>query len=130
MRRGAVASLSALALLTLPWPRVVAAQEATPLEQIDPDLRCTIWSGAILQLMGEADGKTAITAAFTFFMGRFEGRTGEAIEQAMTKERIELVTADMAASTEFCAGQMQVLGDRLSNFGRELQRMDGSAEGQ
>ncbi|MEZ5695053.1 MAG: hypothetical protein R3E18_01060 [Sphingomonadaceae bacterium] len=130
MRREAVASLAALALLAMPWPGAVAAQEAAPMEQIDPDLRCTIWSGALLQLMSDAEGKAGITAAFTFFMGRFEGRTGEAIEQAMTPERIELVTADMGASTEFCAGQMKVLGDRLSNFGRELQRMDDSAEDQ
>ncbi|MBD3729175.1 MAG: hypothetical protein IE933_05660 [Sphingomonadales bacterium] len=100
-----------------------SAQDDPPPSETDPDLRCTIWAGATLNLATDPELRNGMVAAFTFFMGRFEGRTGEAIEQAMTPEVIARETSDMPALTQFCLPQLSVLSDRLNNFSTELDKL-------
>lgn len=124
MNRIAAAALP-LAMAMLPAGFAIPAHaqgEAQPAASAtaDPDLRCAVWSAALLGNVKDGDAKLGLTAAFTYFMGRFEGRTGQSIEQAMTPEVVKGETGDMAGLTSFCLPQMEAMGKRLTAFGEQL----------
>ena len=89
-------------------------------EETDEDLRCAIWSAALLDLVGQTDSRIGVTAAFTYFAGRYEGRTGKDLGKAMTPELVKQEIADMPALTALCQPRMAELGDRLDSLGSTL----------
>jgi len=124
MRRGrgwaAVWLASAmLASAMMAGPGMASAQDdvAPP---VDEDLRCAIWAGALLNLAEDADARAALTGAFSYFAGRFEGRGGKTVDHAMTAALIERETRDLAALSRLCEPRMLSLADRLDNFAASL----------
>lgn len=89
-------------------------------QEVDPDLRCAIWSAALLDLVGQTDSRVGVTAAFTYFTGRYEGRTGQVLGEVMTPELVQSQIADMQGLTQLCQPRMAELGERLDTLGSAL----------
>lgn len=128
MGRATAILLTAAALATLGSGAVAqdSAAEAEP--AIDSDLRCAIWSAALLDLVGQTDSRIGVTAAFTYFTGLYEGRTGESLGEAMTPGLVQREIADMQALTQLCQPRMAELGDRLDMLGSTLAKARPASE--
>lgn len=122
------ASLASLALWAAPANAVTQGHtshaQAGQDEQIASDLRCTVWTATMLGLMSDDDADSdaiaGVMTGFAYFMGRFEGRSGQLVEEAMTVELIEREAADLDALAEECLPRLAELGERLSNFSEFL----------
>lgn len=96
-------------------------QEGSAIAEMDPDLRCAVWSAGVLQLVGDTDVKTGVTAAFTYFAGRYEGSTGQPLERAMTAEVVAAAMAEFPALSQDCQPRMVELGNRLNGLSDKLE---------
>lgn len=114
--RRALLALGALFLAT-----ATAAQSPAG-ETIDPDLRCAVWAAVAGGYAEAGEERAGYDAVFTYFMGRFEGRGGQRIEDFMTAELIVSEFADWEALTAFCQPRAVELGARLVTFGEALQQ--------
>lgn len=117
MRRSTVRLLGAAALAAMAGGAL--AQDSAE-QEVDPDLRCAIWSAALLDLVGQTDSRVGVTAAFTYFAGRYEGRTGKSLGDVMTSDLVQAQIADMQGLTQLCQPRMAELGDRLDTLGSAL----------
>ena len=117
MRRSTVRLLGAAALAAMAGGAL--AQDSAE-QEVDPDLRCAIWSAALLDLVGQTDSRVGVTAAFTYFTGRYEGRTGKSLGDVMTSDLVQAEIADMQGLTQLCQPRMAELGDRLDTLGSAL----------
>ena len=118
------ARIAALAAGAIMLSGAASAQEAAT-EPVDPDLRCAIWAAVAGGALEQEAERASYDAVFTYFMGRFEGRTGARIEDAMTPERIVSETQDWEAATRTCQPRALELGERLVALGASLQQSAG-----
>lgn len=120
MRRPRATLLAAAALAALGSGAVAQDTVDQPQSIVDSDLRCAIWAAALLDLVGQTDSRIGVTAAFTYFAGLYEGRTGESLGDAMTPDLVQREIADMQSLALLCQPRMVELGDRLDMLSSTL----------
>ena len=131
MRRLA-ASLAALAACASP---VIALHAQEPLApDAKESLQCAIWASYFsVEYQDQPEGE-ALTNALNYFVGRYEGLTGQGIDQAVD-EALIVETADaLDALTPVCADRMEAYGSRMVDWSKSLhavgERIEGSEVGQ
>jgi len=110
-------ALAAALLLSAP----AAAQQATPQENLD----CAVWAVFMLDKLPDEQDDAAIsslTFALVWFIGQYEGQTGEVIDTAMAARATEMDNVAIARLTVTCAWRLQSFADRLSNLGGQLSK--------
>lgn len=103
-------------------PPPVVAQDAgdvktTPAE----DLNCAMWASYRLGSLeeGAAPNVTVgLTAATTWFVGLYEGKTGKVINPALKALSNRSTAADIDALQPGCLARMAAFGERLTDFAK------------
>ncbi|MEE4199118.1 hypothetical protein [Erythrobacter sp.] len=130
MVRGGTIALAAGALLATP---VLAQDGAAPSEggfTPEDDLDCALYVGA---LMAESeaeltpDSRTALTGAFTYFVGRYEAKRGTRLAEAFAARYAEYQNADPTQIAQTCSVRMRSFGGRLERL-RQAQAVLPSGE--
>lgn len=115
---------AALAALALPFALVPAiafaadepvAADGTSLQ----DIQCAAWAAYVVGTSDDPEITTAFGYAMTFFIGMYEGKTGQHFTEAMLVEAEKVETDEVLreAIESVCLPRMQVMGERLADFG-------------
>lgn len=102
----------ALALAALP----AAAQAATPAENLD----CAIWTSATMDENNDPEVVTGLGYTLSWFIGLYEGATGQSIDDAMVARAVSMTDAEFSKLEPICIKRMQGFGDRLSTLANRL----------
>lgn len=108
------AATAALALSALP----AQAQDAAP---VDPDLRCAAWALVASAQEQDATKKRGLGFIMSYFVGRYEARTGGKIETQITPQTVPTLVGDIEQANEACGPMAQSYGDRLNQMIAHLQ---------
>ncbi|WP_144098097.1 hypothetical protein [Croceicoccus sediminis] len=108
-----IAAAAALGLSALP----AAAQETAP----DPDLRCATWALVAGSQEQDEGRKRGLGFMMSYFMGRYEARTGGKIETKITPETVPTLLGNVEEANKSCAPQAQSFGARLGQTINGLQ---------
>jgi hypothetical protein len=109
--------LFAVAASSLVLPSSVSAQAATAEENLD----CAIWSSVQVALIDDEKTKNGLSIAVAWFIGQYEGQTGQNIDDAMVVRANQMTDADLPALTEPCVGRFGAFGSRLIELSQRLQ---------
>lgn len=97
---------------------------------IDPNLRCAIWAAVAGGEFEQGPARATYDSVFTYFMGKFEGGTGERLDMAMTPQVVITVVEDWIPVTAACELEALDLGERLADLGAHLHKApDGAGDG-
>jgi hypothetical protein len=107
------------ALLLIAAAPAAAQDQGTPTENLD----CAIWAAYLIGTTEDADASQGLGFALSWFVGLYEGQTGEPIDAAMRARVATMTQDDLVAVEKRCIPRMQAYGDRLTQLGDELQAM-------
>ncbi len=93
-----------------------AAQQATAAQNLD----CAVWSAYQVGVSDDEDVKNGLSIAVAWFIGLYEGQTGQSIDAAMAARSAELDDADVEALTEGCIARFSAFAERLGTLGTSL----------
>lgn len=108
-----IAAAAALGLSALP----AAAQDAAP----DPDLRCATWALVAGSQEQDEGRKRGLGFMMSYFMGRYEARTGGKVETKINPQTVESLLGNVEKANETCAPLAQSFGARLGQTINGLQ---------
>lgn len=106
------------------------SQAQTVVSPDDPDLRCAV-IGLAIAGMGAGDNQQmqAGTLIALYYIGRLEGRVpGLDLEESIFAVSQNLSPAQIDAERLRCAGEVQAMGETMTDIGRNLQRRGGGAQ--
>jgi len=103
---------STLLLLASP----AAAQQATPPENLD----CAVWAAYQVGVSDYDEVMNGLSIAVAWYIGLYEGQTGQPINAAMAARSAELDEAGVEALAEGCIGRFAAFADRLSTLGASM----------
>lgn len=86
-----------------------AAQQATAAQNLD----CAIWSAYQVGVSDDEDDRNVLSIAFAWFIGLYEGQTGQPIDTAMEARSAELDDADVEAIGGVCMDRFAAFSERL-----------------
>lgn len=112
MRRALL--LAAAAGLSLAAP--AAAQKATVQQNLD----CAIWSAYQVGVAQDPEVASGFSIAVSWFIGLYEGQTGQLIDDAMRKRTAELDEAAIDRLTAPCIARFGEFADRLGKLGSAM----------
>lgn len=104
-----LAATTAAAALAL---SAVAANAATP-APADPDLRCAAWAMVAGAQEKDEAKKRGLGFMMSYFMGRYEGRTGGKIEAQIKPDKIGALIGNVPEANKTCAAVAQSFGQRF-----------------
>ena len=109
-------------LLALAAAAPAAAQSAPALSADEIDERCAIWASAMVATAAPEDAQASqgLGYTMTWFIGRYEGRTGRKLDESWNTTAVDAVVADMAGHAELCLPLMEDLGARLTSWGEAI----------
>jgi hypothetical protein len=111
---------AALAALALPVP--LQAQEPT-FATAEESLKCAMWASYYVATYQGQDEEAVFVHALNYFVGRYEGLTGQGIDTA-TDEQLILGTAnEIDALTPVCTEKMIAYGERMADWGAILAKI-------
>jgi hypothetical protein len=108
----ALPSFAFLAAGLLMAAPLAAQQHSIPQENLD----CAIWAA---YQAGEADDyetENGFALAMVWFIGLYEGQTGQKIDRPLAERTIQLNEADIDALTSGCVRRFMDFGGRLENL--------------
>ena len=105
---------AALGLAAMP----AAAQEAAP---VDPDLRCATWALVASSQEQDEGKKRGLGFMMSYFMGRYEARTGGEVETKIKPDTVMPLLGDLDDANKTCAPRAQAFGQRLGETINGLQ---------
>jgi hypothetical protein len=105
-------ALAAAMLLATP----ASAQQATPQENLD----CAVWAAVKIGVAQDDKANYALSIALGWFIGQYEGRTGEVVGTPLALRAMELDGAAVDRLTDTCLGRFRAFGDRLTNLNQQL----------
>jgi hypothetical protein len=109
--------LAALALAS-PVPLRAQAQLSPEAEEA---LTCAVWASYFsVEYQGE-DEEAALTNALNYYVGRYEGLTGQGIDEAVDDALIVEAANDLDALTPVCTARMEEYGGRMFEWGKALE---------
>jgi hypothetical protein len=116
--RRLAASLAALAACASP----VALHAQEPLApEAKESLQCAIWASYFTAEFQDRPEGPALANALSYFVGRYEGLTGQGIDQALDEALIVATADTLDALTPVCAGRMEAYGTRMVDWSKSLQ---------
>ena len=83
-------------------------------------LKCAMWASYFSVAFEGEEEAAALTNALTYFVGRYEGLTGQGIDEALYEELIVATANDIDALTPVCSARMEEFGNRLLDWSRLL----------
>ena len=85
----------------------------------EQDVQCAAWAGYIVGTNDDADVKQGFSLAMTYFLGLYEGKTGQNFADRMvaTAQLLDSDPSLIDALTPVCLPRTQDIGHRLSEFG-------------
>jgi len=109
-----------LAALALASPVTLRAQA-----QLSPEaeeaLQCAVWASYFSVEFDGEDEEAALTNALNYFVGRYEGLTGQGIDEAIDEGLIVEAANDLDALTPVCTARMEGYGGRMFEWGKALE---------
>jgi hypothetical protein len=105
-------ALAAALLLTSP----AAAQQSTPRENLD----CAVWAAYQVGVSDDVEVRNGLSIAVAWFIGLYEGQTGQPINTAMAARSAELDEAGVEALAEGCISRFAAFADWLSTLGASM----------
>ncbi|TCD05365.1 hypothetical protein EYB45_07765 [Erythrobacteraceae bacterium CFH 75059] len=109
----------AAALLCLAQP--LSAQDAL---SPDEEMRCALMALAASGQVEDAQQKSGLAAVATYWMGRYEARSGGTLEAWGTREALQQTIAGAAALAPRCEAAARVIGQRIQAFGRQIAALE------
>lgn len=106
--------------LALSVPAIAQDNDAAGTATAQQNLDCAIWSSYQTGSATDDDVKNGLAIAVAWFVGLYEGQTGELISDAFAVRTAELSEEDVIAMTSYCVGRFSEFGDRLSNLGDRI----------
>ncbi len=120
MRAPAVlASLAGLVLAAAP----LHAQQAV---RIDPEeaRQCAIWASFLsTEMADDAETAQALLFAVNYFIGQYEGATGQSIAEGDDIASAMQMATNMEQITQMCTAHMGDYGGRMIAWGDRLERL-------
>ncbi|WP_066553977.1 hypothetical protein [Croceicoccus bisphenolivorans] len=116
MIRNIAFASAAVALGLSALPVAAAAQGTT-----DPDLRCATWALVASSQEQDESKKRGLGFMMSYFMGRYEGRTGEEIETHIKPDTVMTILGNVEEANSTCAPLAQAFGQRLDMTIKGLQ---------
>lgn len=107
-------ALAAAAGLVLATP--AAAQQETAQENLD----CAIWAAYQLGMAEDQAVREGFSIAVSWFIGLYEGQTGQRIDTAMAVRAAEVDEAMINRLTEPCIARFSDFADRLGKMGEGM----------
>ena len=108
---------AAVALLAV--PAHAAAQEAVRIEPKEA-MQCAVWA-SILSEAGET--QAGLLYALSYFVGQYEGATGQSINNGHDEAAVIEVGSNPDAFTPTCQGHMMSFGPRMIEWGKVLNEL-------
>lgn len=93
-----------------------AAQQPTAQQNLD----CAIWSAYQVGVAENDEIANGFSIAVSWFIGLYEGQTGQLIDAPMRKRAAELDDAGIARLTGPCLGRFSAFADRLGKLGAAM----------
>jgi hypothetical protein len=114
----------ALPLVALAFALPVPLNAQAPLSpDAEEALQCAVWSSYFsVEFEGE-DEEAALTNALNYFVGRYEGLTGQGIDEAIDERLIVEAANDLDALTPVCTARMEEYGGRMFEWGKALESL-------
>jgi uncharacterized low-complexity protein len=91
------------------------ADQAVNLSYMD----CAVWAAVRIGQAPEGTDTSGLGHALAYFIGLYEGESGEQFEPAMRERTNRMTLADIDRLDAPCREQMATFGSRLSNWGNE-----------
>ncbi|MBO9519043.1 MAG: hypothetical protein J7493_13335 [Porphyrobacter sp.] len=108
-----------LALL-VPAP-ALAHDSAKLSSEADQALECAMWAATVAGAIEDPELVTAFGYAMTYWIGRFEGMTGQHFDDFATEEYVNKLQPRFEDLRQRCAPEMEEMGGRMQNWGNRLQ---------
>jgi len=89
------------------------ATTAQAQEAADPDLRCAAWAMIAGAQQKDPAKQRGLGFMMSYFMGRYEARTGMKVEDKITPETMPSVIGDVETANTACAARAEDFGQRL-----------------
>lgn len=93
-----------------------AAQQASAQQNLD----CAIWAAYQVGVAQNDEVANGFSIAVSWFIGLYEGQTGQLIDAPMRKRSAELDEAGIARLTGPCLGRFSAFADRLGTLGQAM----------
>lgn len=103
----AITITAAIGLAAIP----AQAQDAAT---VDPDLRCAAWALVASAQEDNAGRQRGLGFVMSYFMGRYEARTGGKVERQINPQTMESLLGDIEAANAACGPTAQDFGNRLN----------------
>jgi hypothetical protein len=125
---GIAVNASALVLVAATAQAQAPTSEAgfTP----EDDLDCALYVGALMaesEVEMTPESRTALTSAFTYFIGRYEAKRGTGLTEAFAARYAKYQSADPVQIAQTCSVRMRSFGGRLERL-RQTQAVLPSGE--
>lgn len=101
-----------------------SAQQPTAEQNVD----CAIWASYAIGSSEDEKAKGGLSIALAWFIGLYEGQTGQNIDNAMAARTMEMKEADINGLAAPCVARFQAFGARLSGLADRLRAMDSGTE--
>ncbi|MBT2133503.1 hypothetical protein KK137_04065 [Croceibacterium sp. LX-88] len=100
----------------------LAAQGPAPMSpEAERDLECAMWAALVSGSVEDPEIKTAFGFAMTYWVGRFEGRTGRNFDEFATGEFVTSLEPKAEDLRERCVPEMESMGKRMQDWGQRMQ---------
>ncbi|RVQ69494.1 hypothetical protein EKN06_04810 [Croceicoccus ponticola] len=110
-----------VAILTAAVAVALTAIPASAQNAPDPDLRCATWALVASAQEKDEGKKRGLGFMMSYFMGRYEARTGGKIEAQINPKAIPALLGDVEDANTVCAPLAQGFGARLGETLNGLQ---------
>ena len=89
--------------------------------------QCSVWASYVsTQLDDDPQTQQALLFAVNYFVGYFEGATGQSIAESDDTEALMTVANELERYSTICAGHMEAFGSRMTDWGEILTRLGES----
>ena len=110
------AGLAALALLSA-GPLAAQTQPADPPPSEETLLRCAIWAAGQAAQAEKPEGRDVYTLLMAWFLGRYEGLSGQGFDTALGPREVERYSAQLTELNMVCMPLAHGFSARLEKLG-------------
>ena len=107
-------SIKTAILSTVAAALTLSAVPAQAQQAADPDLRCVAWSLVASSQEQDESKRRGLGFMMSYFIGRYEARTGGKIQTAITPQTVPELVGDGKSANEVCGPLAQSYGERLN----------------
>lgn len=98
---------------------IAAADDDALLEPIVAK-QCAVWASYAGAITEDEQEVRALSFATNYFIGYYEGKTGQGIGDSLDADALVQVAGDLEGFTEICAAHIEHLGERMGEWGEQL----------